>query len=74
MGVGYPLLEVTSSGLGGPKDELANGRRQGAAVVGPQFATLDFGGVREHRFVTMRVRDEDGRVKAEQTVFGVQLK
>jgi alkaline phosphatase D len=74
MGVGYPLMEATSSGLGTAKDELPNGRRQGAAVVGPQFLTLDFGGVREHRFVTMRVRDEEGRVKLEQTVFAVQLK
>jgi hypothetical protein len=74
MGVGYPLFEVTSSSLGTAKDQLPNPQRQGAAVVGQQFLTLDFGGVREHRFVTMRVRDEEGRVKLEQTAFAVQLR
>jgi len=78
MAGGYPLFEVSTSAMAtGAKvgaNELVNGKRQGVGVVGGQFGTLDFGGVREHRFLTMRVRDEEGKVRLEQTVFGTQLR
>jgi phosphodiesterase/alkaline phosphatase D-like protein len=78
----YPLFELTCGALagktgagGGAKDTVAeNPNRQGEAVTGNDFATLDFGGVREHRFVTLRLRGEDGKMKTEQTLFATQLK
>ena len=73
----YPLLELTSSALAG---NVANA---GAAatvnpssrnpVVGNNFGTIDFGGDRFHRFITLRLRDAGGAVRAEQTVSLGQL-
>ncbi|MCL2647255.1 MAG: alkaline phosphatase D family protein [Phycisphaerales bacterium] len=72
----YPLFELTTGPLVGKTLQVApeNPNRQKAAVLGNQFATLDFGGTREHRFVTLRLRDESGVVQVEQTLFAGQLK
>ena len=63
-GVKYPLLTVTSGKLFAPElDQKAQ-----------TFGTLDFGALREHRFVTLQVRDGAGKVKAEQTLLAVSLR
>jgi alkaline phosphatase D len=81
---GYPLLELTSSALAGNVVDVAAGGAAGAQatvnparlqppVVGNNFGTIDFGGDRFHRFVTLKLRDAGGGVKAEQTVSLGQL-
>ncbi len=74
----YPLVELTSSPLAAkpaPDEVLAvpNPDRSGDAVGENNFGTLDFGGPRGKRFVTLRLRDEAGKIKLEQTVFAGQL-
>ena len=77
----YPLVELTSSALTGGKVPAgppatmptSNADRSGSAVTESNFGTLDFSGVREHRFVTMRLRDEKGKIRVEQTLFASQL-
>jgi len=72
----YPLFELTTGPLVGQtlKSTPENPNRQKAPVLDRHFATLDFGGAREHRFVTLRLRDESGSIQAEQTIFAGQLK
>ena len=52
-------------------NHLTTGSLTGKAA---NFATLDFGGVRGNRFVTLRLRDEAGTIRAEQTLFAGQLR
>ncbi len=72
----YPLVELTSGLLAGKESGVVapNADRSGSAVTENNFGTLDFGGVREHRFVTLRLRDESGKIRIEQTVFASQLR
>ena len=62
MKIKYPLFTVGCSTLAG------------AATGRDTFGTLDFSGLREHRFVTLRLRDETGKTRAEQVVLAVQLR
>ncbi len=77
-GLGYPLLELSSAGLAGksamPGGPVSNSLRALPPVAENNFGTLDFGGVGDHRFVTLRIRDVSGKVRVEQTVFAGQLK
>ena len=74
----YPLLQLTSAplnvaaaaGEGIPADD----ERLGAPVAAANFGTLEFGGQGDNRFVTLRLRDGDGKIRAEQTIFAGQLK
>jgi alkaline phosphatase D len=76
----YPLVELTSATLGSIATPgvsgtgvPANPDRSGNAVTDRNFGTLDFGGPREHRFVTLRLRDATGKIRVEQTVYASQL-
>ncbi|MGN6368211.1 MAG: alkaline phosphatase D family protein [Phycisphaerae bacterium] len=74
----YPLLELTSSALAGNvavtgAAATVNPLRMRGPVVGNNFGTIDLGGDRFHRFLTLRLRDADGTVQAEQTVSLGQL-
>ena len=74
----YPLLELTSSALAGNVADpraaaTVNAARMRGPVVANNFGTIDFGGDRFHRFITLRLRDADGAVQAEQTVSLGQL-
>jgi len=72
----YRLFELTVGPLAGPTLKAApeNDHRQKAAVLSNSFATLDFGGIRGNRFVTLRLRDDSGTIQMEQTLFAGQLK
>jgi phosphodiesterase/alkaline phosphatase D-like protein len=75
----YPLYTVATSALCLPEGARfaappENPNRVVAPVSASTFGTLDFGGDHEHRFITLRLRDEKGKVRAEQTLFAVQLK
>jgi alkaline phosphatase D len=80
-GVGYPLFSVGVSTLNNVPAAIAgreaprlNPLRQGGVLETNNFGTLDFGGEREHRFVTLRVRDDTGKTRLEQTLFSLQLR
>jgi alkaline phosphatase D len=63
-GVKYPLLTASAGKLFAPDSDPKN----------QNFGTLDFGGLREHRFVTLQIRDAAGKVKTEQTLMAVNLR
>lgn len=83
-GMRYPILTLGCSTLMDVPREArrplaAGGGGGGAArpvdvVQQNNFGSLTFGGQREKRFVTLRIHDEGGRVRVEQTVFGGQLR
>jgi len=66
----YPLLELTSSCLVGKGvgDAGADAQRVAGPVVENNFGTIDFVGQRDHRMVTLRLRDSEGAVRVEQRV------
>jgi alkaline phosphatase D len=74
----YPLVDLTSAPLAAKlaSDEtltLKNPDRSGDSVAEENFGTLDFGGNRGKRFVTLRLRNDQGKTKLEQTLFAGQL-
>ena len=80
----YPLYELTCSPLAVPaallaKDHAApapdNPLREGPAVTGANvFGTLDFGGPKSKRHLTLRVRDAEGKTRLEKVIFADELK
>jgi alkaline phosphatase D len=78
----YPLIELTSATLAAPPTPVGadlpslptNPNRSGSPITDHNFGTLDFGGLREHRFVTLRLRDATGKIRLEQTIFASQLR
>jgi alkaline phosphatase D len=81
-GLGYPVFTLGCSSLtdppraagGRPAGGDANPHRVSGTVLQNNFGTLDFGGQREHRFVTLRLRDEAGKARIEQTMFALRLR
>ncbi len=86
-GLSYPVFTVGTSTLtdvpkplenapagAANKPAAANLDRAGEAVLQNNFGTLDFGGQGQHRFVTLQVHEESGKVRAEQTLFAGQLR
>jgi len=74
----YPLFDLTSSPLSAKLASPAtiaekNPNRVGEVLAEHNFGTLDFGGARTKRFVTLRLRDAKGVARLEQTVFASQL-
>jgi alkaline phosphatase D len=61
----YPLFTLATSTLYRAHDD-----------AGPAntFGTLDFAGVREHRSLTLRLREENGKPRLEQVLLAGQLK
>lgn len=77
--VGYPLFSLGSSSLSADPAAATpapapDPRRVGQPVAGESFGTLDFGAQREHRFVTLRLRDAAGKTRVEQTLLAVTLR
>jgi alkaline phosphatase D len=78
--VGYPLFSLGSSSLSADPAAppvpapIPDPRRVGQPVAGESFGTLDFGAQREHRFVTLRLRDAAGKTRVEQTLLAVTLR
>jgi len=69
--VGYPLYELTSSGLTHTWNEAreeTNRHRVGPLVVALNFGTVDVDWSRQPARLTLRVRGEGGRVHLEQTI------
>jgi hypothetical protein len=70
----YPLYELVSPPLNmavGKAGVEAN--RVGEAVVENGFGSLNFGGAKIKRFVTLQIRDVEGNIKADQTIFTASL-
>ena len=59
----YPLFTLGCSTLAAAGPAAAN-----------TFGTLDFAGLREHRFVTLRLHDEAGKTRLEQVLLAGQLR
>ena len=77
----YPLYDLTCAPLAVPAalpakdDTLENPMREGPAVSGINtFGTLDFGGPKSKRHLTMRVRDAEGKTRLEKVIFADELK
>lgn len=74
---GYTLYEVTSSPLAAPPTEEPQQRpnplRKGPLVATQNFGTLEFGGPKSKRYVTLRLRDTDGKVCLEKVLFAGEL-
>jgi alkaline phosphatase D len=64
----YPLLELTSSSLVGKlgADPGTDAERVAGPVVENNFGTIDFVGQRDHRMVTLQLRDASGVVRVSQ--------
>jgi alkaline phosphatase D len=78
-GVLYPLFTLGTSTLTdipgrAPPTLLPNPQRLAQPVLQNNFGTLDFGGQREHRLVTLRLRDESGKTRLEQILYASQLR
>jgi hypothetical protein len=69
-----PIAEARTAANSPEVTEAGKETRIGGAAVRNSFGTLDFGGQNEHRFVTLRVRDETGKAVGEQTVLAQQLR
>ena len=61
----YPLFTLATSTLYRPN---------GDAAPANTFGTLDFAGTREHRSLTLRLREENGKTRLEQVLLAGQLK
>ena len=74
----YPLFTLASSTLFSaepPSGAIpANASRVSNPLAEDNFGTLDLGGEREHRFLTLRLHDQTGKTRIEQTLFAEQLK
>jgi alkaline phosphatase D len=76
----YPIFTVGTSTLNDvPREDRppltpAPAGRPADLVQSNTFGSLTFGGLREKRFVTLRLHDETGKVRIEQTIFAGQLK
>ena len=73
----YPLFSLESGALlagPGAAEPAPDPTRIGYPVPGESFGTLDFSGQREHRFVTLRLRDVTGKTKIEQTLLVENLR
>ncbi len=81
----YPLMELTTSRLSSVRNELLtpesnaqrqqdNPQRMTDAVTDTNFAAVEFGGPRSQRFITLRLYDAKGTVRAEKRAFATQLR
>ncbi|MEI8194563.1 MAG: alkaline phosphatase D family protein [Phycisphaerae bacterium] len=81
----YPIYDLTCAPLAVPAAVLANIEpaagaadnplREGPAVRGTNvFGTLDFGGPKSKRHMTLRVRDAEGKTRLEKVLFADELK
>lgn len=72
----YPIYEMAAGPLRAAAADSApeNPQRLGEPLLGNNFGVLEFGGgSKAKRFVTMQLRDEQGKVRLEQTIFAGNL-
>jgi alkaline phosphatase D len=77
-GIRYPILSLGTSTLNdvprGDRPPATAVARGGEVVQQNNFGSLSFGGQREKRFITLRLHDESGKTRIEQTLFAGQLR
>lgn len=74
----YPLFDLTAARLTPAEVAIQsfadNPDRLGDPIAEPNYGTIEFGGPRAQRFVTLRLRDSKGNVKVERRAFATELR
>ena len=80
----YPLYELTAPPLAVPAAAISEDNRPanplhegpqvlGSTLGGQCFGTLDFGGPKSKRHLTLRLRDAEGKIRLEKVLFASEL-
>lgn len=74
----YPLFDLTSARVSPAEVAIQgfpdNPERVSEVITDANFGTIEFGGPRSQRFITLRLRDAKGNVRVEKRAFATELR